>query len=372
MISDALRIVVISDIHLGHPNTTTVEILNNLNRAFPNDYRFADIDLIFIAGDVFDRLMHLPDPNVIEIRIWISRFLRICQKHNVVLRVLEGTPSHDWKQSRLWTHLNDLAKIGTDVAYVETLSVEWLSKFGIHVLYIPDEWTPEPDETWLDVQKVLAAERLEQVDFVVMHGHFGHQLPAQANIPSHDSDRYHSITRYLIFIGHIHIHSIQGRILAPGSFDRLTHGEESPKGYLDVTVRKTGNHDLRFVENTGAKKYVTLTCRGTDVAKTLSRLEKRLNVLPPKSFVRIEAVKGDPILASLEVLKRGFPLLRFSLKVAGTGEITSQALIDLKSRYSPVALTAQNIQKLLLDRLQSQGVSEEVLKHAAEVLSAYC
>ena len=58
MISDQLRVVVLSDIHLGHPNTPTVEIIKNLNLAFPDNVEANSIDLIFIAGDVFDRLMH--------------------------------------------------------------------------------------------------------------------------------------------------------------------------------------------------------------------------------------------------------------------------------------------------------------------------
>ena len=58
--------------------------------------------------------------------------------YNIILRILEGTPSHDWKQSKLFIHLNDLTKAGTDVKYIDSLSIEYIDKFGINVLY-PDE-----------------------------------------------------------------------------------------------------------------------------------------------------------------------------------------------------------------------------------------
>jgi len=371
MISDQLRIVVLSDIHLGHPNTPTVEIINNLNLAFEDTSEASTIDLLIIAGDTFDRLMHLPDVNVMSIRLWINRMLRFCKKYDIVLRILEGTPSHDWKQSRLWPHLNELAHIGADVEYVETLSIEYIEKFGINILYVPDEWNPECDDTWIEVQQLLRKSALKQVDFTVMHGAFDYQLPVSAGISVHDPIRYRSITQYFVFIGHIHLHSIRDRIIAPGSFDRLAHGEEGPKGYLDLIVRSNGNHDLKFVENTQAKQYVTLVCTNKEVDKTLKFLEKKLNKLPPNSFVRIEAAKSDPIFVSLDTLKKGFPFLRFSTKVSGSNEITTQTLLDLRNNYQPIALNRENIRKLLIERLTYRGTEAEVLKRAEEVLDAH-
>ena len=371
MISDQLRIVVLSDIHLGHPNTPTVEIIQNLNLAFPDTIEANSIDLLLIAGDTFDRLMHLPDPNVIEIRLWINRLLRFCKKYDIVLRVLEGTPSHDWKQSRLWVHLNELAAIGADVAYVESLSIEYLERFDINILYVPDEWNPECDDTWLEVQQLLRKRGLTEVDFTVMHGAFNYQLPVSAGISVHDPARYRSITKYYVFIGHIHLHSIRERIIAPGSFDRIAHGEEGPKGHLDIIVRKDAKHELRFIENMGAKQYVTLVCTNKEVDKTLKFLEKKLNKLPPNSYVRIEAAKSDPIFVSLDVLKKGFPFLKFSTKVSGSNEITSQTLIDLRNNYQPIALNSENIRKLLVERLIQRGTEPEVLKRAEEVLDVH-
>ena len=74
---------------------------------------------------------------------------------------------------------------------------------------------------------------LTKVDYAVMHGQFDYQLPKHiTGMPRHDSQKYLDIVKHYIFIGHIHTHSVYDRIIAQGSFDRLTHGQEEPKGYV--------------------------------------------------------------------------------------------------------------------------------------------
>ena len=88
----------ISDIHLHHPHNTTIEIIENLDKyAFPDNVQTASLDAIFIGGDLFDRIMTLNDPDVPVVEHWMERLLRLCKKHDILLRVLEGTPSHTRK-----------------------------------------------------------------------------------------------------------------------------------------------------------------------------------------------------------------------------------------------------------------------------------
>lgn len=366
-----LKIAEISDVHVGNPNTPTVDILNNLNQAFPNSPAFGEYDLFIIAGDFFDRLLNVPDPNVSAIKQWINRFLRLCVKYDVVVRVLEGTPSHDWKQPRLFTHVNEIAEIGADLLYTDTLSIEYNERFGINLLYIPDEWNPECDDTWIDVQKLLAERDLAQVDFTIMHGAFDYQLPSHVNVPTHNPDRYLGITKYLIFVGHIHLFSTYQRIVSAGSFDRLTHGEEGPKGHIEATVQRDGTYEIVHVENKGAKVYKTFTCTAMAIDEALAYLETEVEKLPQHSFVRVVASKADAILVSMDLLRKKFPTIRFSTKVDKDAEITTQALIDLRSSYQPVAITRENIKKLLLQRLQERGHPPELLARAEELLNGF-
>lgn len=372
MTFDSLKIGEMGDIHLGHPNTPTVRILDNLKEAFPDTAETGELDIIWIAGDLFDRLMNLPDPNVFEIKVWMVRFLHMCKRRDIVVRVLEGTPSHDWKQSRLFTTLNEHAGIGADLAYAETLSIEYIERFGIHVLYVPDEWEPETDDVWVQVQHLLKEHNLEKVDFSVMHGAFDYQLPAHVSAPTHVPDRYLSITRHYVFIGHVHKHSVYDRILAAGSFDRLTHGEEEPKGHLRVTVRPKGDNEVVFVENKGAQIYKTVDCTGLEVDKALQKVEKVCADLPRQSFVRVAAGPADGILVSMDILKKRYPLLHFSPpKITNRKEARQATLIDIKERYKPISITRANISKILIERLKTSGLDASQLGRAEELLSEY-
>ena len=91
----ALRVGVASDIHLGHARNKAEFIIANLNHCFSNDAYFSTVDLVVLAGDVFDNGMPLSSEDVSHIDMWVAKLLRLCHKHKVMLRVLEGTPSHD-------------------------------------------------------------------------------------------------------------------------------------------------------------------------------------------------------------------------------------------------------------------------------------
>lgn len=369
MKAEQLVVINFSDVHLGHSNTPTIEVLKNLSIAFSDSSGLENCDIIFFTGDFFDKLLHLPDPNVMEIRMWINGFLKLCKKYDIVLRILEGTPSHDWKQSKLFTHINKMVNIEADVEYIETLSIERNEKLGINILYVPDEWNPECDDTWKDVQQLLRKENLNKVDFCVMHGAFSHQLPGHINVPTHDPIRYQAITNYYIFIGHHHRHTVRGNIIAPGSFDRICHGEEERKGYVKATIKKNGKSEIVLVENKTAKIYKTIKCKDIEVKDTLKYIASELENLPHHSFIRIEAAKTNPILVSMDVLRDTYLFFRFSTKIDKDIEVSTQTLIDLRNSYQPISITKSNIEKLILDRLTN--LDESVIARLKELLSEY-
>lgn len=346
-----LSLANLSDIHFGHPNTPTISIIDNIRKALPDNAETGELDMIIFSGDLFDRLLYLPDPNIFEVRAWINVFLRMCKRRDIVVRVLEGTPSHDWGQAKIFTEINEMAEIGADVKYVPTLSIEYIERFDASFLYVPDEWRPEPDDTWREVMALLQANGLDKVDFAIMHGSFPHQLPAHVKAPSHDPDRYLGIVRHYIFIGHIHRHSIWDRILVPGSMDRLCHGEEDPKGHLRVTVNPNGRNTITFVENKGAKIYRTINCTGLDLDHALTTIDSIMKDLPDGSFVRIEANKEDAVLVSLDVLRGKYPLCEWSTKVSTKTSTGKEMLVDMRSRYKGIALTKDNLGQLLMERL---------------------
>lgn len=360
MNSDSLRIASISDIHLGHHNTTTMEILANLRRAFPDNEITGELDLIFIVGDVFDRLLQLPDNNALEIKFWINQFLRMCARRDIVVRVLEGTPSHDWGQSRLFTATNEVGEINADLKYIDRLDIDYIERFGITVLCIPDEWLPETDDIWKEVQRTLKQHGLKQVDFALMHGCFKYQLPAHVQVPRHEEERYLSIVRHYILIGHHHKHSMHERIIAQGSFDRLSHNEEEPKGHVRLTLRATGDDDIVFVENKHAKVYHTIDCRGLDIEAAFNKVKADLDH-PEGSFLRIRANREDPIMSAIDVLRGRYPQFNWSPPKVDGGVLRKEDIQqNLKIKYDVLNITPNNIEELIMERIKKRNVSREL------------
>ncbi len=362
-----LKIASISDIHLGNRKNPTVEIIKNLKTAFPDNLETADLDIIFIVGDVFDDLLNLSDSDVWEIKLWIAGFLRTCKKHDITVVVLEGTPSHDWRQSELFLNTNAVADIGANLRYVKTLSIEYIERYGITVLCVPDEIEPTTEKTLSQVHELLRAKGLDKVDYAIMHGQFEYQLPAHVKAQKHDSEAYLKIVKHLIFIGHVHTYSRYKRIIAQGSFDRIGHGQEEAKGHVRATVRKNGDYDIVFVENLNAKCYVTVDCVGLELAETLALIDKKVSDLPIGSLVRVKANENNPIFENMEIVIRKHPCFTWSKDVTKTKE-EEQTLVDEGTVYVPVALTRENIPNLLMERLINSGVSNEVLEAAKIII----
>lgn len=357
-----LEIASISDVHLGNNRVPARDTIASLDREFPANDRLAILDIVFIGGDLFDRLLNLPDDAVSEIKMWMARFLRRCKRFDVVVRVLEGTPSHDWKQNRIFVEINEMAEIGCDLKYHSILEIDRIERFGIDVLYVPDEWEFETDDTWKQVCGLLNEKGLDKVDFAIMHGAFDYQLPSHVQAPTHDEDRYLSIVRHYILIGHIHRHLPKGRIIPNGSFDRLAHGEQEDKGYVRLTVRKDGDDDIVFMPNSHAKRFDTVDCSGMEIADALKAVEKVCNELPDDSYIRIKANRDDPVVGGLSSLKDRYPLLNWDTKFSTNQQSGTSTLDDLNIKYKGVEITRENITQLMVDRIRPAADDEDLVK----------
>jgi DNA repair exonuclease SbcCD nuclease subunit len=170
--------LVLSDIHLGHKNNKTEDIVNNLNHYFAKHNQLIKrCDVIFLAGDVFDKLLISSSVEYVVAIQWLSVLAMYCKKNNIKLRILEGTPSHDWKQLKALSTTLEVLNTGIDFKYISTLEIEHIEDLGINVLYIPDEYKHEASETFTDVKELMKSKNLKQVDIAIMHGQFNYQLP---------------------------------------------------------------------------------------------------------------------------------------------------------------------------------------------------
>jgi len=300
------RYITFGDVHLGHPTTPTKHTLKALTH-YINDDLIKSVDMIVIEGDLFDHLLHAEDDNLYLIHRWMTFLLFKCAAYNTMLRIVEGTPLHDRHQSRFFVEQKNNAKIDVDLHYAQELSIEYIEKLDAHFLYVPDKCRPHTDDILRDVRVLLKDKGLTQVDFAIMHGAFSYQLPDVVTEPTHDERSYLDMVKYFIMIGHVHIRTSYERILAAGSFDRHSHGDEIEKGFYDVTVRSSGNHSIVFKENKLAKRYDTIECHGLDTKALNVKIRQKLSTLPKGSSIKLRCNAHDAATGDIKFYRQEFP-----------------------------------------------------------------
>lgn len=372
--SKTLKLAVISDIHLGHRKNRSSKIINNFEDAIFNDPSNSELDIIFLAGDIFDSLLDLNSPDLDDIDFWICRLLRFCNTHDIVLRVLEGTPSHDWTQPERFITLAKIMKLkNLDIDYIDNVAIEYIEKFDINILYVPDEIQPTTEKTLALVKNALLNKGLDKVDFAIMHGQFEYQLPEHIkNIPRHNSKDYLDIVKHYIFIGHIHTHSVKDRIIAQGSFDRLKHGEEEPKGYVKAFINKD-NKEYFFIENKNARTYKTIDCSKLDLEDSFNLIKKIANGLKADSCVRVSALSKHPILTNMEELIRLYPTMVWTkhIKKDKTKEELDKVIAEEEILYVPVTISKDNLLDLIRPRLESNFSDTNILLTCESLIKEY-
>lgn len=287
--------IVVSDIHVGNTRTPATHIAQSFTDNILTEQN-KTLDVIFLAGDFADRRLQM---DTTEAQVFIQlcvKLLRYCHDNNIILRVLEGTRSHDWLQSAMVVKINEAMDSPVDLKHVKTLEIEYIPKINKHVLYIPDEWCHTQEDLYTEIQDKLTAMNIHQVDIAILHGQFSYQTKGlNTSALSYDEVYFHELVTGYIHIGHYHTHSTFDRIIAQGSLDRLSHGEEEDKGYVRVH-----NSSWTFIPNPNAKVYKTIKITP---AYTLAKLDKAIFSTPPGSYIRLIAPPEHELSQAFEDLR---------------------------------------------------------------------
>lgn len=353
-----MKYLVCSDIHLGHPRTPTKHIIQSFKTHILSKSN-SDIQVLFISGDLFDRLLDLNSIEVHYIIEFFNYLLTYCYTNNIQLRVLEGTPSHDWNQSSILLKLNDIRTNKCDLAYHKELTIEYVSSIQKYVLYIPDEWTSSHQSLELQIKSKLDSLNISNVDIAVLHGQFKYQLAIKSHNAFYFKEEYFlSLVKGYIHIGHYHMFSTLDRIIANGSLERLAHGEESPKGYVIVQ-----DNSYLFKENTDAYTYTTINITKST---TLEKLDATISKYPVDSYIRLLFSSSDHSLAIIySELKLRY--LDYNLKKVLKNQVledttVSYILSDSDLDYSSVHSLEGNIHETLLSTLLSKYSFSDIEK----------
>ncbi len=269
-----------------------------------------------------------------------------------MLRILEGTPSHDWGQVKLLQHIIDKNKIPVDFKYINTIHIEHNARLNKTILYIPDEVSESAETTYELVNKALKDNNLKQVDIAFMHGYFNYQLPV-SHKSAHNEDKYLNIVKQYICIGHVHIATVFKRILAPGSIDRTAHGEEGAKGGLLLSVLKDTSY--LFVPNKNAAIYTTISTSHKSILSIIDAIKNKITKLPINSNIRLAVI--DNTLVSGLVKELGIIYPNYKIKVVverGTSVTDTSAILHKKIETTCFDINANNVEALLLKELDAK------------------
>lgn len=288
--------IVCSDIHFGHGKTMTEVIIKSFHNNILTETN-KELDGLFIGGDLFDRLLDFNSSEVHEVLVFCHQLLEYIYKNGMFLRILEGTPAHDWTQSYVLVKLNQSRKNPCDLKYFRVLDIEYMEKFNKHILYIPDEWVNDHNELERQIQEKLIEHNCQKIDIAILHGQFSYQVKGYKPHFCFKEEYFLNLVKTFIHVGHYHNFNTYDRIIANGSLERLTFGDENPKGYVVV---KDGHYYFR--ENKEAKIYNTYKVTKTT---NLNNLVTKIKKLPVNSYIRLQLMESglvDPVQIRMALL----------------------------------------------------------------------
>lgn len=372
-----IKYLTISDIHFYSDSNETAHIVKSADIFFDHytdKSRFTDLDVLFIAGDIFDYYRDSKHVDVFTVLLWMQRVMSFCVKYRIKLRILEGTPSHDHKQSRNFAPLAEGYGDSLDYAYYETLAIEKMDDLGISVLYVPDEWAGSAAACQAQVQELLERNGLEKVTIACMHGMFDFQIPDLGEHPlKHDTQWYLDRVEAFINIGHDHGLATYDRVLVQGSFDRMAHGEEGKKGGIVCYLDALQGNRFEFIENKHARIFKTITLRSKDLDTVVAQVTNVLEKLPENAHVRLSSSTDNPIFTVFEDLRKKYPRMRFKKhkdkKQSEDSRDQLKQTIALNSGYVSLSITKENIVDLVFREIGESLTPDETTLLQAEMLA---
>lgn len=321
------------------------------------------LDAIVIGGDLFDKAMLVPASKIALILKFASDLLEYCDKYNIVLRILEGTPSHDRKQSEIFVTIAAIKNLSHVVSYHPELELVKDPVTGLNILYVPDEINHDNELTLKQAKALLRKHGLEKADYIIMHGSFKYQIGEVLTRPHHLEQPWIDLCNFYIVCGHVHGHSTFGKkILVTGSTNRTAHNEEKVKGAILTTVNmETMTSEWAFLENKHATVFETIDVRGKPIRDIVQLLNDITS--PPGSNIRLLLNKSDDALKSFAMLKTVVPTMRLTRKVADEKilkEKEAAKVFDMAAKG--ISVTYDNLDTLMSQRsLSTDKFSSEVL-----------
>ena len=347
----------VQDVHFG---VTSVPI-GAITASFKCVYDAAKrrgISKVVFGGDVTDRPLSLVNDYASEYMQFIIWLLKDAFENDIEIIIIEGTPSHDWKQARLFEQMKKELGIDVKLVYITKLTIIHLEDFG-NVLVVPDQWRPLASTTYNEVLTLLKEKELEQVDYAFMHGSFNYQVPKflRSRLDLHDEDAYCKLVKKGIFIGHEHSYSTYKNIYCAGSLERTKHGQEEEKGAFFVEERLTGKLHVEFLRNSKAQVFKDVLVDGLTSDEILSKIEDMGINLEQPANIRLVVMRDVQVVSEfIKKYKLLYPEIKWSLKNVSSGNEKNEdfQLEQADIEFQQINLDRSAITSFLMKRIEEK------------------
>lgn len=345
----------LQDIHFGVPSIPVGAVTQSFKMVYEAAKR-RGIRAVVIGGDITDRPLELTNDygsEFVQFGLWL---IKDAEENGITIIVLEGTPSHDWKQARILEQLKTSLNSDVKLIYVSSLSIVYLEDFG-QVLFVPDQWRASTSTTLMEVKTLLREHKLEQVDWAFMHGSFEYQVAEflRKRLDLHDPKEYNKIVKKGIFIGHEHTRSNYLKIQCAGSLERTKHGQEEEKGGLLIEEMINGKIHIEFIRNSKAQIFKDIFVDDLTPEQIFNQIDKEGIDLEKFANIRLTATKNVDIVSEfIKKYKLVYPEIKWSVKNLSSKEET-ETLTDVEMiEFSKVNLDTNTIKELLISRLSDK------------------
>ena len=332
------RIVTIADSYFGKKddnklyNELKINFLDVIQEIQNEDYK---INMVCIAGDLFDRIIKMNEYSAKLIFDFVSDLCYFSQKYHVYLRILKGTKTHDFNQLQVFKNLELKYSNFRIINTVETEKIN-----GIKILYLPEEY-PENIYEYYNVY-------LNQTyDCILGHG----MIDCVAFVPDDNSERMvrnapvwkledlMNICNGPVIFGHIHdFHEFKDKVYYCGSFSRFSFADKEDKGFLmfDINEKNTKEYEGNFYENENAPTYKTIDINDFSNLDNEAKIKLINNIKKEYDFVKIKAESNSS--ESLDIIKNitsEDPSIKMEIKNISVEEnkVDEKYLFILKREY---------------------------------------
>jgi len=272
--TDPVKMLMVSDVHFGVKDVNQTEMSDAfIDTIFPV---LKETDIFFINGDFFDDLVSFDNNQFDPIYETVLMTFHLCELYKIKLRVLQGTWSHDRNQLKRFNSIYKNNHFTFDYRFIDTIDLEEIS-FGersLRFFFIPDDLPFKTSDDIVDVLKNKMVEKdWEYVDYGCMHG-FVYVTVGKEWIQENAlvfKEAKFAVVGKAIDVGRVRQHRISGNVFSNGSFDRLCHGDEDPKGcirFFDYPDKYTAT----FIENKQAAVYDTVFIPESADTETITKI----------------------------------------------------------------------------------------------------